>query len=137
MTVHQEGFDCIPSPANPAELAELTGAELSGLLESVCSVGGYQYIVADFGGNISGRLALFESCRMNAVLFSDSEAGLMQKEEFEGFWRSVGAQELLDRSELVVLPQEEQRSGWKGKMEGYVNELAEQILRSKGVIDAK
>lgn len=137
MTVHLEGFDCIPAPANPAELAELMGAELSGLLESICSVGGYQYIVADFGGSISGRLALFESCRMNAVLFSDSEAGRMQREEFEGFWRSVGAQELLDRSELVVLSQEEQKSGWKGRTEGYVNELAERILRSKGIVDTK
>lgn len=135
MAIHLDGFDCIPAPINPAELAELTGQELEQLLEELCNVGGYQTVLVDFGGSISGRLTLFEACRKPFVFFPDTESGRLQQEEFVQFWKSVGADELLQRTEYGILPLEELRFAGKGKREGYVHELAERLLRGKSEDD--
>lgn len=136
MTDHLDGFDCIPAPVNPAELAELSGVELENLLENLCSVGGYCHILVDFGGSISGKHALFEHCGKNIVLFPDTETGQLQHAEFRDFWESVGAQELLGRTESVLLPLEELRGERKGKAEEYIDELAKRLLRGEGEVEA-
>lgn len=135
MSSHLDGFDCIPAPVNPAELAELSGQELEKLLEALCSVGGYYHAVLDFGGSISGRHTLFEACRKNFVLFPDTETGRFSQEEFEQFWETVGAGELLKKTRCVVLPQDELRVNRRGKTEEYVNELAKQLLQGDGKAD--
>ncbi|MBQ8815417.1 MAG: hypothetical protein IJZ85_13090 [Lachnospiraceae bacterium] len=135
MTSHLDGFDGIPAPVNPAELAELSGSELEELLEAVCTVGGYLYAVIDFGSSISGRHTLFENCGRNLVLFPDTETGLLQQEEFHHFWETVGAQRLLEKTESIVLPLQELRGNKKGKTEEYMNELAKRLLRGSGKDD--
>ena len=129
MISHLDGFDAIPAPVNPAELAELSGTEVETLLERICTVGGYRTMVIDFGGSISGRHGLFEHCGKNLVIFPGTETGLYQQEEFEQFWRSVGAEALLKRTECIMLPLEELRQSRKGKGEVYMDELAERLLR--------
>jgi len=132
MTSHMDGFDVIPAPVNPAELAELSGTEVEALLEKICTVGGYRIVVIDFGSSISGRHGLFEHCGRNLVIFPGTETGLYQQEEFEQFWRSVGAEKLLKRTECIMLPLEELRQTRKGKGEEYMDELAERLLRYDG-----
>ncbi len=131
MAGHEDGFDCIPAPVNPAELAELGGQELEELIKTLCGVGGYQNVVADFGNGISGRTGLFEACWKTIVIFPETETGQLQKEEFVQFWESVGAGDLLRRAECVMLPPEELRPGRRGRAEEYMNELAGQLLRGK------
>ena len=131
MTSHLEGFDGIPAPVNPAELAEISGTEVEALLENICAVGGYRNMVMDFGSSISGRHSLFEHCGRNVVIFPATESGLYQQEEFEQFWRSVGAEALLNHTECIVLPLEEFRDNRKGRGEGYMDELAERLLRRR------
>lgn len=137
MTSHMEGFDCIPAPVNPAELAELTGQETEDLLEALCRVGGYAHAVLDFGGSISGRHTLFESCRKNFVLFPDTDTGRLTREEFEHFWETVGAGELLKKTRCIVVPQDELRVSRRGKTEEYMDELAKQLLQGNGAADTE
>lgn len=135
MTSHLDGFDCVPAPVNPAELAELSGQELEELLEAVCSVGGYYHAVLDFGGSISGRHTLFEACGQDFVLLPDTETGRLSWEEFENFWETVGAGKLLKKTRCVFHSPEELKVNRRGKMEEYLNELAKQLLQGGGAAD--
>ena len=130
MVIHLEGYDCVPAPANPAELAELKESESKDLVEAVCRAGGYRYAVLDFGGSISGWLSLFGSVGKNCVLFPATETGSLQQEAYEAFWRSIGADSIAERSKGVMLPLEELRGSRRERTEEYMDELAERLLRS-------
>ena len=135
MTSHLDGLDCIPAPVNPAELGELSGEELEEILEAVCAVGGYVHTVVDFGGSISGRHVLFERCSRNIVLFPETETGQLQREEFQHFWETVGADGLLSHTICALLPLEELKSSRKGRSEDYLDELAKQLLCGGGEVE--
>lgn len=131
MILHLEGFDCIPAPVNPAELAELKDRDVKGLVEEVCRAGGYRYAVLDLGGSVFGWLSLFGAAKQNYVIFPGTEIGLYQQSVYETFWRSIGAEVLLEKSPGIILPPEELYGGKREKTEEYINELAERLLRSK------
>lgn len=131
IVLHLEGMDCIPSPVNPAELAELKEKDIKELVEEVCRVGGYRYAVLDLGGSIFGWLALFGAARQNYVIFPATETGLYQQSVYEMFWKSIGADALLEKSCGIVLPSEETYGSKREKVEEYMDELAERLLRSK------
>lgn len=130
MALHLDGYDCVPAPANPAELAELRENEVKDLIEAVCRAGGYQYAVLDFGGSISGWLGLFGAVGRNCVLFPATETGGLQQESYEAFWKSIGADEISARSICAALPLEEMRGNRRERTEEYMDELAERLLRS-------
>lgn len=131
MILHLEGFDCIPAPVNPAELAELKEKDIKGLVEDVCRVGGYRHAVLDLGGSVFGWLSLFGAAKQNYVIFPGTETGLYQQSVYETFWKSIGAEALLEKSKGVILPSDEVCGGKREKTEEYINELAERLLRSK------
>ena len=133
MVIHMDGYDCIPAPLNPAELAELKEKEVKELMDTVCRIGAYRHVVIDFGGSISGRMNLFGGAGRNFVLFSGTEIGNRQQMVYEGFWKSIGAKELLARSHSVNLPSEDIRGTRRERTEEYLDELAEQLLRTDGV----
>ena len=131
MILHLEGLDCIPAPINPAELAELKERDAKNLVEDICKVGGYRYAVLDLGGSIFGWLALFGASKQNYVIFPGTEVGMYQQSVYETFWKSIGAEALLEKSMGVILPLEEVYGGKREKTEEYINELAERLLRSR------
>lgn len=131
MILHLEGFDCIPAPVNPAELAELKERDVKELVEEVCRIGGYRYAVLDMGGCIYGWLSLFGAAKQNYVIFPGTETGVYQQSVYESFWKSIGAESVLEKSIGIILPIEEGYGGKREKTEEYINELAERLLRSK------
>lgn len=131
LVIHLEGYDCIPAPVNPAELAELKEKDVRELVEDVCRVGGYRYVLLDFGGSISGWLSLFGAAKQNYVLFPASETGMLQQAVYEEFWKAIGAEAMLKKSCCVSLLAEEFRGSRREKTEEYVDELAERLLQSK------
>ncbi len=131
MVIHLEGYDCIPAPVNPAELAELKEKDIRELVEDVCRIGGYRYVFLDFGGSVFGWLSLFGAAKRNYVIFPATETGMLQQAVYEEFWKSIGAEALLKKSYCAALSTEELRGGRREKMEEFMDELAERLLQSE------
>lgn len=113
------GMDYIPPVRYPEDLGEISSAEMAELIEQIARDSGYEKIVVDVGQMGRGALDLLKICQGIYMPVKDDCVSAAKIQEFEGYLKEAGAEEILERITRLKLPY---HSSF-GRRENYMEQL--------------
>ena len=120
VTYRLNEMDYIPPVPYAEDLAQISCEDIAGLLTGICTSGGYDVIVVDFGQYGKGIERLFELCRQIYVPTLSDGISKAKLEEWMAYLELSGRMPEENRLQLIRLPWSQAQPA---QTEGYLEQL--------------
>lgn len=120
VTYSAEGFDYIPPLVYSYDLRNIDTGQWLQFIQNIAELTEYDKIIIEFGQVLNNPMILLESCNRIFVPVSNDWMNQCKKKEWEEYLLRTGYEEILDRTEMLQVPQIRQWSSLDEYKECYL-----------------
>lgn len=120
VTYSAEGFDYIPPLVYSCDLRNIDTGQWLQFIQNIAELTEYDKIIIEFGQVLNNPMILLESCNRIFVPVSNDWMNQCKKKEWEEYLLRTGYEEILDRTEMLQVPQIRQWSSLDEYRECYL-----------------